>query len=163
MQTELEILENRPVTVRTYKVQKYKIFYTKEKDFFAPTIYSRNDAFEFSIKYLSELPYENCLFIALNTANKIIGYNSAEGTTDQCAVYIKNVFTFLLSCGANGFIVAHNHPGGATKPSEADWALTERLRKAGMLLEIKLFDHLIVPEGSDEAFSMRDLPRWNNN
>ena len=59
---------------------------------------------------------------------------------------------------ASGIILAHNHPSGDAKPSEADWKVTERLHKAGQILEIPLQDHLIVVR--DTITSLREQPRW---
>lgn len=96
--------------------------------------------------------------VALDNGNNIIGYEALEGATNQCAVYPSNVFRFLLGSGASSFIVAHNHPGGSNCASEADWNITERLKKAGDLLEIPLLDHLIVTE--NDCVSLRESRRW---
>jgi DNA repair protein RadC len=81
-----------------------------------------------------------------------------ERKANQCAVYPTNVFRFLLTSGAASFILAHNHPGGSSHASEADWKLTERLKKAGELLDLPLLDHILITETA--CISLRESSRW---
>ncbi len=82
----------------------------------------------------------------------------AEGTVNQCAVFPRRIMERALRFSATSIIVAHNHPGGGIKPSEADWELTERLFTICRLLEIPLLDHLII--SLHEVVSLKELPRW---
>jgi len=120
---------------------------------------TQNDVIDFCKKLLSSIPLENVIILALDNANRIIGYDCVEGATNQCALYPANVFRFLLSAAASSFIVAHNHPGGTLNASEADWSITERLKEAGKLLDVPLLDHLIITE--DDHFSLRSSRKWN--
>ena len=146
-----------------YRVQKYRLQYVKETnraDIEQRTITHRRDVREFCNKYLQG-PIEKVCCIALDTANRIIGFTVQDGSTNQCAVYPSMIFSFLLSTGASGFILAHNHPGGCCTPSEADWQITKRLKDLGMGLEIPILDHIIIPDREDtETVSMRELSRW---
>jgi DNA repair protein RadC len=85
----------------------------------------------------------------------------AEGTVNQCAVYPRVIMERALRYHATSIIIAHNHPGGGLKPSEADWVLTGRLFAICTLLEIPLLDHLVISH--DEVVSLRDMPRWPGN
>lgn len=82
----------------------------------------------------------------------------AEGTVNQCAVFPRRIMEKAFRYGASSIIIAHNHPGGGLKPSEADWALTERLFAICRMLEIPLLDHLII--SNQECASLKELPRW---
>ena len=145
---------------KKYTVQKYRLTYVKERTNFSRIkICNRTDVADFCKQYLSSLPVENVCIIALDNGNHIIGYDTIEGATNQCAVYPSNVFRFLLSTAATSFIIAHNHPGQSTNASEADWILTDRLKKAGSLLELPLIDHIIITE--NDCVSLRDSSRWN--
>ena len=147
---------------KRYSVQKFKLSYVKEKASFGNCrVTNKNDVMEFCTNLLSSIPLENVCIIALDNGNRIIGYDCIEGTTNQCALYPANVFRFLLSSAASSFIVAHNHPGGNTNPSQADWNITERLKSAGELLEVPLMDHLIITE--NKCVSLRENGRWNRN
>lgn len=100
--------------------------------------------------------------IFLDNANHVLKTDIiAEGTVNQCAVYPRTIIDKALRCGAASIILAHNHPGGSTNPSEQDWVITERLIAIGKLLEIPVLDHIII--ASQKVVSLRDLPRWPRN
>jgi DNA repair protein RadC len=162
--SQTSLFENEKVVKKskpkTYTVQKYRLTYVKERtNFNRIRILNRTDVTDFCKQYLSDIPVENVCIIALDTGNNIIGYEALEGATNQCAVYPSTVFRFLLSSGANSFIIAHNHPGQSAKASEPDWTLTERLKKAGDLLDLPLLDHIIVTE--TDCISLRESARWD--
>jgi DNA repair protein RadC len=155
--------QNRKTTSTTpkmYTVQKYRLTYVKENSqFHRIKITNRTDVRDFCKQYLSPIPVENVCIIGLDNGNNILGYDTIEGATNQCAVYPSNVFRFLLSSGATSFIISHNHPGGSVRPSEADWQITERLQSIGKMLELPLLDHIIITE--NDCISLRDSCRWN--
>lgn len=66
------------------------------------------------------------------------------GTIDGAAVYPREVVKRALELNCAALIVAHNHPSGIAEPSRADIAITERLRQALALVDIRLLDHCIV-------------------
>lgn len=143
---------------KLYSVQKYRLTYVKESPTASCRISKKDDVVEFCKKYLSQSPIEIVCIIALDNGNRIIGFEEFQGATNQCAVYPANCFRFLLCSGASSFILAHNHPGGSTEASEADWNITERLKEAGNLLEIPLLDHIITTEAT--SVSLRETGRW---
>ncbi len=93
----------------------------------------------------------SCLF--LDTRNRLLACRDLfVGTIDGAAVYPREVVAEALRQGATGVIAAHNHPSGSAVPSAADVRITERLRAALALLDIRLLDHLIVGHG--QVYSM---------
>jgi DNA repair protein RadC len=87
----------------------------------------------------------SCLF--LDNRNRVITYEEMfRGTIDGASVYPREVVKACLSHNAAAVIFAHNHPSGATDPSQADIAITERLKKALALIDVRVLDHLIVGE-----------------
>ncbi len=68
----------------------------------------------------------------------------ATGGITGCVVDPRIVFATALKTKASGLILAHNHPSGNLKPSEADISLTRRLLQGGKLLDISVLDHLII-------------------
>lgn len=64
------------------------------------------------------------------------------------------VFRYALEFNATSIILAHNHPSGSLTPSQSDKLLTQKLKQAGLSLDIKLLDHLIITE--KEYFSFAD-------
>ena len=104
------------------------------------------------------LELKECFYaLFLNRANKVLGYQLISiGGVSGTVVDPKIIFQTALKANASSVILAHNHPSGNGKPSEADIQLTRKLKEAGLFLEIAILDHLILlPEGytsfSDEG------------
>lgn len=96
---------------------------------------------------------EEAVMLCLNRANEIVGfYKISSGGMAGTVIDPKIVFTIALGCAASGIILAHNHPSGALKPSDADMAITQKLKEGGKLLEITLLDHLIITSESHLSF-----------
>ena len=92
---------------------------------------------------------EEMYVLLLNRANMILGYNClSKGGTTGTVVDTKMILQLALKTNAHSIILAHNHPSGNTKPSQADKNLTDKLKRSCELMEIKLLDHLILAEGS---------------
>lgn len=79
------------------------------------------------------------------------------GTLDGAAVYPREVVRSALKYGAASVICAHNHPSGVTTPSDSDRRITDRLKHALALIEIRLLDHIIVSPGSYYSFAERGM------
>ena len=88
---------------------------------------------------------EEMYLILLNRNNRILGYHklSMGGITGTVAD-IRLLFAVALKSLASSVIIAHNHPSGNVKPSNADIELTRKIREAGKLLDITLLDHIII-------------------
>jgi DNA repair protein RadC len=95
----------------------------------------------------------------LDTGNHVVATEIlAEGTVNQCALHPRTIVERALHFGAASIILAHNHPGGSRRASEADWALTQRLFHAVKPMDIALLDHIIIAQ--DAAISLREQSRW---
>ena len=87
-----------------------------------------------------------CLF--LNNQHQLLACRDLFfGTLDTAAVYPREVAAAALRLGASAVIAAHNHPSGKLDPSSSDLQLTQRLRSALALLDIRLLDHLVIGQG----------------
>jgi len=80
------------------------------------------------------------------------------GTVGNTLVNPREVFRMAIAVNASALVVAHNHPSGDPAPSAEDKALTERLRKAGELLGMRVLDHIVV--GAGRFVSLAELERW---
>ena len=88
---------------------------------------------------------KNFGYIYLNNSNKVIQKNQlSKGGITGTLVDIRLALKMALEVGAVGIILAHNHPSGTLKPSEADVHLTQKLKTAALSLDIKVLDHLIM-------------------
>ena len=70
---------------------------------------------------------------------------------------VKDIFKDAIKSNASKIILVHNHPSGQVEPSEADVALTERVKVAGELLSIELVDHIIIGNGMFTSLKRKNL------
>ncbi len=91
--------------------------------------------------------YEHEVFAALflDNRHRLLEYVELfRGTIDSASVYPREVVKEALKLNAAAVIFAHNHPSGHPEPSEADKALTRRLKQALELIDVRTLDHVIV-------------------
>ena len=69
-------------------------------------------------------------------------------------VYPREIAKAALTLGANGVVLAHNHPSGRVEPSRSDLDLTQNLRQSLALIDVHIRDHIIVSQG--KSFSMAE-------
>lgn len=114
-----------------------------------------HDCFEIIKPHLQDIPHEEFWIILLNRANRMIRkHQISQGGVAGTVADPKIIFKIALSELASGIILAHNHPSGNLKASQADMDLTRKLVEAGKLLEIQVLDHLIV--AGQKYFSFAD-------
>lgn len=91
--------------------------------------------------------------IFLNNANEVLGYNKlSEGGITGTVADLRLIFATALKCLANGIVLLHNHPSGNIEPSDTDIRLTEKIKNAGNLLDVKVLDHLILTKNNYYSF-----------
>jgi len=106
---------------------------------------------------LRDRPYEVFACLMLDNRNRVIAFREMfRGTIDGASVYPREVVKQALADNAAGVIFAHNHPSGVAEPSQADIQITERLKKALALVDIRVLDHVIIGEQA-VCFSERGL------
>ncbi|HNP67311.1 MAG TPA: DNA repair protein RadC [Aequorivita sp.] len=121
-------------------------------------ITSSNSVFEFVQPIIGELPHEEFWILYLNNSNKIIkSAQLSKGGITGTVVDVRLAFKEALQLGAVGIILAHNHPSGTLKPSQADIQLTKKLKTAGESLDIKVLDHLIITEKAYFSFADENM------
>ena len=79
------------------------------------------------------------------------------GTITQTAIYPREVVKAGLAHNASAVVLAHNHPSGIPEPSEADRLLTQELKSALALVDIRVLDHFIVAGDLSVSFAERGL------
>jgi len=118
-------------------------------------ISSSKDAFELLQPGMGELPHEEFWIVYLNNSNKVMHTAQlSKGGITGTLVDVRLVMKQALELGAVALILAHNHPSGGLKPSEADKQITGKLKKAAVALDIKVLDHLIITQ--KDYFSFAD-------
>lgn len=104
---------------------------------------------------LAHAPTEQFIAIPLDSKNRPLGeMKVGVGGIATCPVSPSDVFRSLIYWGAAAAVFVHNHPSGEPTPSADDVALTERLRRAGEIIGIRVLDHVIV--GQEGYFSFLD-------
>lgn len=92
---------------------------------------------------------EQVIVLYLNRANNTIGVQRLSvGSQSASIIDAKIVFAMGLLIGASGIILAHNHPSGQMKPSNADLLVTESIASFGKMIGMQLLDHIIVVRDS---------------
>ncbi|HAT29091.1 MAG TPA: hypothetical protein DCS89_18895 [Gammaproteobacteria bacterium] len=98
----------------------------------------------------------SCLF--LNNQHHVMEVEELfRGTIDGAAVYPREVVKRALYHNAAAVIFAHNHPSGIAEPSQADIAITRKLKTAMQTIEIRVLDHLVIGAGEVVSFAERGL------
>ena len=94
----------------------------------------------------------------LDAKNQLIRLEEMfRGTLTQTAVYPREVVKRALELGAAAVVLAHNHPSGAAEPSRADEFLTQTLKSALGLIDVRVLDHLVVGETDVISFAERGM------
>lgn len=108
---------------------------------------------------IATLPHEVFMLILLDAQNRMLAAEELfRGTLTQTSVYPREVVKRVLSHNAAAVIFAHNHPSGIAEPSAADQLLTNSLKHALALVDVKVLDHFIVAGNADPvSFAERGL------
>ena len=94
----------------------------------------------------------------LDSQHRLIRYQELfMGTIDAAAVYPREVVKAALQYNSAAVILAHNHPSGVAEPSQADISITEKIKQALDLVDVRLLDHFVVGDGSPVSLAERGL------
>ncbi|MFH1118246.1 MAG: JAB domain-containing protein [Bacteroidota bacterium] len=121
-----------------------------------PCIKTSRDVYDILVSNWPNIEYvESFYSVLLSRANKVLGVKLISiGGTAGTVVDPKCVFQAALKSNAAFLVLAHNHPSGNLKPSQADIDLTRKLKQAGAMLDLPVLDHLIIT--AEAYFSMAD-------
>ena len=105
--------------------------------------------------HLAAKPHEVFAVLFLDVQNRLLAMEELfRGTLTQTSVYPREVVLRALHHQCAAVVLAHNHPSGSVQPSRADEALTQTLKSALALVDIRVLDHIIV--GAGETLSMAE-------
>jgi DNA repair protein RadC len=108
-------------------------------------IRAADDAVKILRPILDPEEVEVFLVLFLNTRSAVTGYSEVtRGILDSSLVHPRECFRAAIAAGAAGIIVAHNHPSGDPTPSAEDRMITRQLVAAGKILDIPVYDHIIL-------------------
>jgi len=113
---------------------------------------------EFLQLQLAARAHEVFAVMFLNTQNRLIAFEEMfRGTLTQTSVYPREVAVRALHHHAAAVVLAHNHPSGSVQPSRADEALTQALKAALALVDVRVLDHVVVAPGASLSFAEQGL------
>lgn len=123
-----------------------------------PSLTSPRDSGHYLSASLRHLPYEvfGCLY--LDNRHRVLGFEELfRGTVDGASVHAREVVRACLRYNASAVILAHNHPSGIADPSPADLAITQQLKAALELIDVRVLDHLVVGAGEPVSMAARGM------
>ena len=107
---------------------------------------------------LSECDRERFYAIHLEGQNRVCGVELvSQGTASSSLVTPREVYKSAILANASGIILVHNHPSGVPSPSADDRSITQMLRESGRLLDIPVYDHVIIGDGKYFSFAEAGL------
>lgn len=107
---------------------------------------------------LAKREHEVFAVLFLDAQNRLLDFQEMfRGTLTQTSIYPREVVKAALTKNAAAVILAHNHPSGHGEPSRADELLTQNLRSALALVDVKVLDHMIVAGSDVTSFAERGL------
>ena len=107
------------------------------------------------LHFAGEFQQEHFTVLFLDSQNRLIeARRMFSGTLTQTSVYPREVVRLSLQVGAAAVVLSHNHPSGTTAPSRADECVTQALKSALGLIDVRVLDHVIV--AGTEALSMAE-------
>ena len=123
-----------------------------------PVIHGPEDVSNFFMPKLLHETKEHFMIALLNTKNRIIAAPTISiGSLSASVVHPREIFKEAIKYPCAGIILVHNHPSGDPKPSREDIAATERLVRAGKIMDIPIIDHVIIAQHNYLSMKEKDL------
>ena len=129
--------------------------YLKQKAKEKPQIACTSELLDYCRTAMGGKKDEEFCVIYLDAQNQIIEFETVQkGVANQAVVYPRQVLESALRKKASALILAHNHPSGHVRPSDADIRLTKTIQDSARMLDILVHDHIII--GENRFFSFRE-------
>jgi DNA repair protein RadC len=136
-------------------VKELSAFYLQQKAKEKPQIACTSELLDYCRTAMGGKKDEEFCVIYLDAQNQIIEFETVQkGVANQAVVYPRQVLESALRKKASALILAHNHPSGHVRPSDADIRLTKTIQDAARMLDILVHDHIII--GENRFFSFRE-------
>ena len=121
-------------------------------------ITSPNDIAEIYIPLLRDELKEKFIVVCLNSANKVIKQETISiGNLNSSVVHPREIFKVAIDSSSASIILIHNHPSGNPEPSNEDIAITKKIVEAGKIMDIPVFDHIIIAGNTFTSFVEKRL------
>ena len=131
---------------------------SQSKWFSEKKVSSPKDIADIFIPLLKDELKEKFMLVCLNSANKIIKYETISiGTLNSSVVHAREIFKAAIENSSASIILIHNHPSGNPEPSNEDISVTKKLVETGKVLDIPVYDHLIIAGNTYTSFVEKRL------
>jgi DNA repair protein RadC len=121
---------------------------------FTRIIEKSEDIYNIFFEELRDKKKEHLFLLMLDSKNTIIGQKPISvGTVNESLIHPREIFKEAVKESAYSIILVHNHPFGDSKPSQDDEIITQKIKEAGELMNIKLIDHVIISEDGYYSFN----------
>jgi DNA repair protein RadC len=123
-----------------------------------PSLASPRATRDFLSSELRDLEHEVFCCLYLDKRHRLIQFQKLfRGTIDGASVHPREIVKLALQHNSAAVIIAHNHPSGIAEPSQADEMITQRVKEALGLVDIRLLDHIVIGDGVSVSLAERGL------
>jgi DNA repair protein RadC len=158
-----ELIENSGIgkdkaatLLAAFEVSKRILFQTKW--FSQKKIASPSDVAEIFIPLLRDEVKERFIVVCLSSANKIIRYETISvGNLNSSVVHSREIFKVAIQNNSASIILIHNHPSENPEPSNEDITITRKIVESGKIMDIPIFDHIIIAGNNYTSFVEKRL------
>lgn len=158
-----ELIENSGIgkdkaaaLLAAFEISKRILFQTKW--FSQKKITSPSDVAEIFIPLLRDELKERFIVVCLSSANKIIRYETISvGNLNSSVVHSREIFKVAIQNNSASIILIHNHPSENPEPSNEDINITRKMVEAGKIMDIPIFDHIIIAGNNYTSFVEKRL------
>ena len=143
----LKLINYKEDVTSFYNSMQYKAYKELTRRKIAEPRIKINSSIELyqNLSFLEGYAHEEFWVIYLRQNNTIIKMQQqSKGGIAGTVVDIRLILKDAILCKASGLILAHNHPSGELKPSQADKEITDKIKQSAKLMDIKLLDHMII-------------------
>ena len=121
-------------------------------------ITSPQDVADIFIPLIKDEVKEQFIVVCLNSANKIIKHEIISiGNLNSSVVHPREIFKVAIENNSASIILMHNHPSGNPEPSNEDISITKKIVESGKIMDIPVFDHIIIAGNSFTSFVEKRL------
>ena len=152
--SQIPFFKDKALALRKF-IKEISLLYYKQQAEQIPITQSKEELISYCKAKLGFQPNEEFWIISLDSKNAIMKENLiSKGLSDKTPVYPKQVIEKAMKKGASSILLLHNHPNGNPQASEQDITITKAIEIPARVLNISIYDHIIVAE--DKHFSFKE-------
>ncbi len=152
--SQIPFFKDKALALRKF-IKEVSLLYYKQQAEQLPVTQSKEELISYCKAKLGFQPNEEFWMISLDSKQAIIKENLiSKGLSDKTPVYPKQVIEKAMKNGASSLLLLHNHPNGNPQASEQDITITKAIEIPARVLNISIYDHIIVAE--DKYFSFKE-------